>query len=192
MFNLDSRINPVIDERIKELVDFAKSESPYRSANKGWLTENIFLQWGSVKSQDKSSDEFDQFVKASVFWQPIIQMITVIFFVIFLATMFAFAPVALSKGGFNQMKDIFEFKPIPIKVEQKVINEEVGASQSIAIKKKTVDEGSISSKSETIEQRKEMPSTKDTNSANKQTIENNSSTKRKLITATDLFQPNHS
>ncbi|KGG16177.1 MULTISPECIES: hypothetical protein [unclassified Prochlorococcus] len=182
----------MIDERIKELVDFAKSESPYRSANKGWLTENIFLQWGSVKSQDKSSDEFDQFVKASVFWQPIIQMITVIFFVIFLATMFAFAPVALSKGGFNQMKDIFEFKPIPIKVEQKVINEEVGASQSIAIKKKTVDEGSISSKSETIEQRKEMPSTKDTNSANKQTIENNSSTKRKLITATDLFQPNHS
>ncbi|WP_269623394.1 hypothetical protein [Prochlorococcus marinus] len=86
----------VIRERIQEVVDFAKTESPYRSANKGWLTNNIFLERGS--GTDQNAKKFDQVVKISVLWQPIVQIAFSLLCAIFLATLFAFTPFALAHG----------------------------------------------------------------------------------------------
>ena len=46
-------------ERIKEIVDFAKNESPYQSANKGWIADDIYLQWGAA-SPVRSLNETDE------------------------------------------------------------------------------------------------------------------------------------
>ena len=33
----------MLKERIQEVFEFTKSESPYRKANKGWINQDIFL-----------------------------------------------------------------------------------------------------------------------------------------------------
>ena len=105
----------MIRERIKEIADFVKSESPYQSANKGWLTDDIYLQRGPNKSD--SSKEFDQLLKVSFFWQPIIQVALTIFLVIAFATIFAFTPIAFLNGRFNNISAVFELKQIQIPIE---------------------------------------------------------------------------
>ena len=136
----------MLGDRIKEVVDFAKSESPYRSANKGWITNDVFLKLGT--SDEKSSEQFDQFVKISFLWQPIIQAASILFVVIFLASLFAFTPISLSNGRLHNLVQEFILK------------------QELASSKKTVDLG------------KSAPSIP--------------ATKKKVVTATDLFQPRHS
>ncbi len=63
--------------RVKELLDFATTESPYRSANKGWVTDDVYLQWGSSLNQD--SNEGDELANVSVFWKPIIEIALILF-----------------------------------------------------------------------------------------------------------------
>ena len=105
----------MIKERIKEIADFVKSESPYQSANKGWLTDDIYLQRGPNRSD--SSKDFDQLLKVSFFWQPIIQIALTIFLVIAFATIFAFTPLAFLNGRFNNLPGGFELKQIQIPIE---------------------------------------------------------------------------
>ena len=104
-----------LSERIKEVVDFAKAESPYRAANKGWLTDDIYLQRGPSKSN--STNQFDQLVKVSFLWQPIVQIAITIFFVIALSTIFAFTPLAFINGRFQTISSLVEFKPIQLPKE---------------------------------------------------------------------------
>ena len=88
----------MIKERFQELVDFAKTESPYKLANKGWVNKDIFLQFGAKSKQDLKRNEF---AKVSLFWSPINQLILSIFSLIFIASTFVIISVSLASNRFH-------------------------------------------------------------------------------------------
>ena len=90
----------MLGERIKELVDFATSESPYRSANKGWINDDVYLQWGSSSVQATNA-EGGELADVSIFWKPINELLLILFAVVFLATTFVFTGVSISHGKLN-------------------------------------------------------------------------------------------
>ena len=47
----------MLKERIQEIFEFAKSESPYRKANKGWINQDIFLDLSSSSDSIKQRNE---------------------------------------------------------------------------------------------------------------------------------------
>ena len=84
-----------IKTRASEVGDFLGGEAPYRSANKGWITDDIYLAWRADKI--RKSKDLDQIAKVSVYWQPLIQVFTILLFLISLATLLAFSPIYLMK-----------------------------------------------------------------------------------------------
>ncbi len=86
----------MVRERIKELIDFATTESPYRDANKGWLNEDVYLQWGTAPEQKTKSGV--ELANVSVFWNPINQLAAILLAVVLLASSFVFVAVSLSHG----------------------------------------------------------------------------------------------
>ena len=163
----------MLGERIKEIIDFAKSESPYRSANKGWITNDVFLNLGP--SEEKSASQFDQFVKVSFLWQPIIQLASILFVVIFLSSIFAFAPISLSSGRLHNIVQAFNFKQ-EIVLLQKKVEVEKSAPVASAVQKKIEKSAPVAS---AVQKKIEK-------SAPSRSVE-----KKKLVTATDLFQSRH-
>ena len=86
----------MVRERIKELIDFATTESPYRDANKGWLNDDVYLQWGTAPEQKTKSGV--ELANVSVFWNPINQLAAILLAVVLLASSFVFVAVSLSHG----------------------------------------------------------------------------------------------
>ncbi len=167
----------MLGERIKEIIDFAKSESPYRSANKGWITNDIFLKLGS--SNEKSTSQFDQFVKISFLWQPIIQLVSILFVVVFLSSIFAFTPISLSNGRLHYIVQAFNVKDDLVVLKKKV--EAQGSTPSASVTKEKVEaQGSTPSASVTKKKVEVQGSTPSASVA-----------KKKVVTATDLFQSRH-
>ena len=167
----------MLGERIKEIIDFAKSESPYRSANKGWITNDVFLNLGP--SEENSASQFDQFVKVSFLWQPIIQLASILFVVIFLSSIFAFAPISLPSGRLHKIVQAFNFKQEIVLVQKKVEVQKSAPVASAVQKKVEVQKSApvASAVQKKVEVQKSAPLT--------------SVTKKKLVTATDLFQSRH-
>ena len=89
----------MVRERIKELVDFATTESPYRNATKGWLTDDVYINWG--KSQEKAISKSNELANVSLYWKPVSQLVSIIFAVVFLASIFVFSAVSLAHGRFQ-------------------------------------------------------------------------------------------
>ncbi len=89
----------MVRERIKEIVDFVSSESPYNAANKGWLNEDVYIQWG--KSTTKNNNSANEMVNVSVFWNPIQLLISIVFGVLLISTIFVFSVVSFSNGRFD-------------------------------------------------------------------------------------------
>jgi len=165
----------VLGERIKEIIDFAKSESPYRSANKGWITNDVFLNLGP--SEEKSASQFDQFVKVSFLWQPIIQLASILFVVIFLSSIFAFAPISLSSGRLHNIVQAFNFKQEIVLLQKKA---EVKKSAPVASAVQTkVEKSAPVPVASAVQTKAEKPAP------------STSVAKKKLVTATDLFQSRH-
>tara|TARA_Y100001968_G_scaffold333036_1_gene393740 strand:+ start:1891 stop:2145 length:255 start_codon:yes stop_codon:yes gene_type:complete len=54
----------VVKERINEVIEFANSQSPYKSANRGWINDFIFFQL--LPKEANTEKEGDEFVKVSV------------------------------------------------------------------------------------------------------------------------------
>ncbi len=166
-------------ERIQEFIDFVKAESPHRGANKGWITEDVFLQLGSAKQQQ--STQFDQIAKVSLFWQPIIQLALALFAVIAFATFFAFSPLAVSQGKLHFISMYFQSN-----TDQLALNKSL---PDVAISS-TIPENNLVN----IENKKENKAIAlQENNSDKFKISTNTivATKKKMITATDLFQPKH-
>ena len=99
----------MVRERIKEVVDFATTESPYRDANKGWLTDDVFINWGTSKG--KASSQGNEVAKVSVFWSPINQLASILFIVVFLAAIFVFTSVSFAHGRFQMPIDSVSVMP---------------------------------------------------------------------------------
>jgi len=88
----------VLKERIQEIFEFTKSESPYRKANKGWINQDIFLDLSpspdSVKQQNEAA-------KVILFWSPINSLLSNIFLIIILSSILVFTSLSFAKGTFD-------------------------------------------------------------------------------------------
>lgn len=99
-------------ERIKEIVDFARSESPYKNANKGWLNDDVYIRWGGLA--EDTPKESKELVNVFLFWEPIQKLISLIFIVIAISSIFVVTSVSFAKGRFDLSailtSEIFQIK----------------------------------------------------------------------------------
>ena len=87
----------MIKERFQEIVDFTKSESPYRKANKGWINQDIYLELGNSSNNGGNEKEF---ANVTLLWSPIYKLITNIILVVFLASILVLGAISLTKDAF--------------------------------------------------------------------------------------------
>ena len=99
----------MVRERMKEVVDFATTESPYRDANKGWLTDDVFINWGPSKG--KASNQGNEIANVSILWSPINQLVSILLIVVFLAAIFVFTSVSFAHGRFQMPIDSVSVMP---------------------------------------------------------------------------------
>ena len=88
----------MLKERIQEVFDFTKSESPYRKANKGWINQDIFLDLSPSAETVKSTKED---AKVILFWSPINTLLSNIFLIIILGAILVFTSLSFAKGRFD-------------------------------------------------------------------------------------------
>ena len=73
----------MLKERIQEIFEFTKSESPYRKANKGWINQDIFLDLSpSTDTYTKRNES----AKVTLFWSPINTLLSNIFIIIIISS----------------------------------------------------------------------------------------------------------
>ncbi len=80
-------------------MDFATAESPYRSATKGWINDDVFLQWGARSDQSPLGGE--EVGKISVFWKPINEIALILFGVVAVTVALVFVSVSFSSGNMH-------------------------------------------------------------------------------------------
>ena len=88
----------MLKERIQEIFEFTKSESPYRKANKGWINEDIFLD---LSPSADTTNQINEAAKVTLFWSPINSLLSNIFIIIFLGSILVFSSVEFVKGRFD-------------------------------------------------------------------------------------------
>jgi len=88
----------VLKERIQEVFEFTKSESPYSKANKGWINQDIFLDLSPSSDTYKQTNEA---AKVTLFWTPINRLLSNIFLIIILGSILVFISVSFAKGRFD-------------------------------------------------------------------------------------------
>ena len=85
----------MLKERIQEVFEFTKSESPYRKANKGWINQDIFLDLSPSADTYKQTNEA---AKVTLFWSPLNSLLSNIFLTIALGSILVFTSVSFAKG----------------------------------------------------------------------------------------------
>ena len=88
----------MLKERIQEILEFTKSESPYRKANKGWINQDIFLD---LSPSDEKYKQRSEAAKVTIFWSPINILFGNIFFIIILGSIIVFTSVSFEKNRFD-------------------------------------------------------------------------------------------
>ena len=88
----------MLKERIQEVFEFTKSESPYRKANKGWINQDIFLDLSPSADTYKQKTEA---AKVTLFWSPLNSLLSNIFLIIILGSILVFTSVSFAKGRFD-------------------------------------------------------------------------------------------
>ena len=88
----------MLKERIQEIFDFTKSESPYTKANKGWITKYIFLDLSPSIDNLKQKNEA---AKVTLFWSPIKSLLSNIFLIIIISSILVFTSISFVRGNFN-------------------------------------------------------------------------------------------
>ena len=88
----------MLKDRIQEIFEFTKSESPYRKANKGWINQDIFLDLSPVTDTFAQKNEA---AKITVWWSPVNTLLSNIFIVIIISSLMVFTSLSFAKGRFN-------------------------------------------------------------------------------------------
>ena len=106
----------MLKERIQEVFEFTKSESPYRKANKGWINQDVFLDLSPLADRYKQKNEA---AKVILFWSPLNSLLSNIFLIIILGSILVFTSVSFAKGRFDfNLFNNSEINDI-VKVDQK-------------------------------------------------------------------------
>ena len=88
----------MLKERIKEVFEFTKSESPYKKANKGWINQDIFLDLTPSPDSVKQKNEA---ARVTLLFSPINSLLSNIFLILILGSILVFTSVSFAKGRFN-------------------------------------------------------------------------------------------
>ena len=88
----------MLKERIQEILEFSKSESPYSKANKGWINQDIFLD---LSPKTNTFLQRNEAAKITLFWSPINTLLTNIFIIIIISSILVFTSLTFAKGRFN-------------------------------------------------------------------------------------------
>tara|TARA_Y100001968_G_scaffold110346_1_gene99890 strand:+ start:246 stop:809 length:564 start_codon:yes stop_codon:yes gene_type:complete len=88
----------VLKDRIQEIFEFTKSESPYRKANKGWINKDIFLD---LSPSNDTFAQKNEVAKVTVFWSPLNTFLSNIFIIIMISSILVFTSLSFAKGRFN-------------------------------------------------------------------------------------------
>ncbi len=187
----------MVKQRIQELIDFATTESPYRSANKGWINEDVYLAWGR-ETQSASIQPGNEIANVSVLWKPINQILLILFSVVILATILVFLAVSFSHGklNFSNTNSQGEVPKANISVATSKIqlNSESAPLNSDKIEKDTVvaiEEKEIPKINSNRPELKAEVALSELNETSPRPKEFSSTKRRKAKTAVDLFQSKH-
>ena len=85
-------------ERFQEILEFTKSESPYRKANKGWINQDIFLEFGKSYSTLSKQKEVG---KITLLWPPLQRLISNLLLIIIISSLIVLITIKESKINFN-------------------------------------------------------------------------------------------
>ena len=88
----------MLKERIQEIFEFTKSESPYRKANKGWVNQDIFLD---LSPSSNTFNQKNEAAKVTVFWSPINTFLSNIFTILIISSILVFTSLSFAKGRIN-------------------------------------------------------------------------------------------
>ena len=88
----------MLKERIQEILEFSKSESPYSKANKGWINQDIFLD---LSPKTNTFLQRNEAAKITLFWSPINTLLSNIFIIIIISSILVFTSLTFTKGRFN-------------------------------------------------------------------------------------------
>ncbi len=88
----------MLKERIQEIFEFTKSESPYIKANKGWINQDIFLD---LSPSNDTFEQKEEAAKITFFWSPINTLVSNIFIIIIISSILVLTSLSFVRGRFN-------------------------------------------------------------------------------------------
>ena len=106
-------------ERLQELFEFTKSESPYSKANKGWINQDIFLEFGkssSILSKQKEA------AKITLLWVPIQRLIFNLLLIIIISSLIVLTTIKVSQFNFNLSSVTMALKSKLVKLDNNKSN----------------------------------------------------------------------
>jgi len=109
----------VFKERLQEILEFTKSESPYSKANKGWINQDIFLEFGKSSSNLSKQKES---AKVTLLWPPIQRLISNLLLIIIISSLIVITSLKESQLNFNLRSFTFALKNKLVQVDTKKLN----------------------------------------------------------------------
>jgi len=109
----------VLKERLKEILDFTKSESPYSKANKGWINQDIFLEFGKSSSTLSKQKEA---AKVTLLWPPIQRLISNLLLIVIISSLIVLTTLKGSQLNFNLGSLTVAFKNKLVQIDTKKSN----------------------------------------------------------------------
>ena len=106
-------------ERLQEILEFTKSESPYSKANKGWINEDIFLEFGKSSSALSKQKEA---AKVTLLWPPIQRLISNLLIIVVISSIIVLTTIKGSQLNFNLGSLSVAFKDKFVQIDTKKSN----------------------------------------------------------------------
>ena len=106
-------------ERLQEILEFTKSESPYSKANKGWVNQDIFLEFGKSASNLLEQKEA---AKVTLLWPPIQRLIYNLLLILIITSLIVLTTLKESQANFNLRSFAFALKNKIVQLDTKKSN----------------------------------------------------------------------
>ena len=103
-------------DRLQEILEFTKSESPYSKANKGWINQDIFLEFGKSSSNLSKQKEA---AKVTLLWTPIQRIISNLLLIVIISSLVVLTTLKESRIDFNLRSFTFALKNKLVQVDTK-------------------------------------------------------------------------
>ena len=106
-------------DRLQEILEFTKSESPYSKANKGWINQDIFLEFGKSSSALSKQKEA---AKVTLLWPPIQRLISNLLIIVIISSLIVLSTLKGSQLNFNLGSLSVAFKDKLVQIDNKKSN----------------------------------------------------------------------